>query len=157
MKLYRTLIATSAVICLATLLAGGVMAADEKSPEASPAASSAASPAASPGAQPAQSSSPGNKSFTLVAVMLGKSKFWMPATIIVEQGDHVKLTLRDEIEGMPNQHGFSIPDYNITELVTRGEPKTVEFTADKVGVFPFTCQVHPAHIGGQLEVHPKGQ
>ena len=33
-------------------------------------------------------------------------------------------------------------------------PNTVEFTADKVGVFPYSCQLHPAHVGGQLVVTP---
>jgi len=53
----------------------------------------------------------------------------------------------------PNQHGFKIGGgYNVEAVVTRGEPKTVEFVADKAGVFPITCQLHPAHVGGQLIV-----
>jgi plastocyanin len=39
--------------------------------------------------------------------------------------------------------------------VTRGEPKTVTFVADKAGVYPFICQLHAAHIGGSLIVEPK--
>ena len=31
---------------------------------------------------------------------------------------------------------------------------TVEFTAAKAGVFPIICQLHPAHVGGQLVVLP---
>src|SRR6266436_4349864 len=52
-----------------------------------------------------------------------------------------------EEPGADNKHGFTIPAYNITEVVTRDEPKTVSFVADKAGVFPFSCQLHPAHIG----------
>jgi len=96
------------------------------------------------------------KDFTLVAVMLGDSKFWMPSTIVVNEGDKVKLTLRNEIPGEANQHGFSIGEYHIEEVVTRGTPKTVEFVADKPGVFNYVCQMHPAHIGGQLIVRAKG-
>ncbi|HYA35036.1 MAG TPA: cupredoxin domain-containing protein [Candidatus Binataceae bacterium] len=95
------------------------------------------------------------KDFTLVAVMLGDSKFWLPSTIVVNEGDKVKLTLRNEIPGEANQHGFSIPEYHIEEVVTRGTPKTVEFVADKPGVFNYVCQMHPAHIGGQLIVRAK--
>ena len=28
----------------------------------------------------------------------------------------------------------------------------VEFTADKAGIFPINCQLHPAHVGGELVV-----
>ncbi|HUO05058.1 MAG TPA: cupredoxin domain-containing protein [Candidatus Binataceae bacterium] len=98
---------------------------------------------------------PGTKHFTLVAVEIDGAKFWLPSTITVDQGDKVKLTLKNNIPGASNQHGFSIPAYNVTTIVTRGTDTTVEFTADKPGVFPYICQLHPAHIGGQLEVEPK--
>ncbi len=95
------------------------------------------------------------KEFTLAAVIIDDAKFWLPSTIVVEEGDHVKLTLKNMAPGAVAEHGFAIPAYNIAEIVKRGEPKTVEFTADKAGVFPFICQLHPAHIGGQLIVHKK--
>ena len=95
------------------------------------------------------------KEFTLAAVIIDDAKFWLPSTIVVEEGDHVKLTLKNMAPGAVAEHGFAIPAYNITEVVERGKPKTVEFTADKVGVFPFICQLHPAHIGGQIIVHKK--
>ncbi|HEV2170908.1 MAG TPA: cupredoxin domain-containing protein, partial [Candidatus Binatus sp.] len=97
---------------------------------------------------------PGTRSFTLVSVEVDDAKIWLPSAIAVEQGDKVKLTLKNLIPGAVNQHGFSIPGYNITEIVTRGEPKTVTFVADKAGVFPFICQLHAAHIGGSLIVEP---
>ena len=62
--------------------------------------------------------------------------------------------LINKVPSDPNQHGFAIPAYNIAEIVNRGEDKTVEFTANKVGVFPIICQLHPAHVGGQLVVLP---
>jgi len=34
------------------------------------------------------------------------------------------------------------------------EPKQIEFTADKEGIFPIICQLHPAHVGGELVVLP---
>ncbi len=102
----------------------------------------------------AQGAASDQKSFTVAAEQINKNKFWLPSTITVNQGDKVKLTLKNDIEGADNTHGFSIPAYNVTEVVTRGEPKTVEFTADKPGVFPYICQLHPAHIGGELVVLP---
>jgi nitrosocyanin len=98
---------------------------------------------------------PGTKSFTLVSVEVDDAKIWLPSVIAVDQGDKVKLTLKNLVPGAVNQHGFTIPAYNVTEVVTRGEPKTVTFVADKAGVFQYSCQLHPAHIGGSLIVEPK--
>jgi nitrosocyanin len=98
---------------------------------------------------------PGTVSATLVSVEVDETKFWLPGTVVVHQGDKVKLNLKNQVPGASNQHGFTIPAYNITEVVTRGTPKTISFVADKLGVFPFSCQLHPAHVGGQLVVLPK--
>jgi plastocyanin len=104
---------------------------------------------------PPAADEPGTRSFTMVSVEADDAKIWLPSVIAVEQGDKVKLTLKNLVPGAVNQHGFTIPGYNITEVVTRGVPKTVTFVADKAGVFPFSCQLHPAHIGGSLIVEPK--
>lgn len=98
---------------------------------------------------------PGTRSFKLVSVEVDGTKFWLPSVIAVEQGDKVKLTLENAVPGASNQHGFTIPDYNITEVVTRGTPKVITFVADKPGVFQYSCQLHPAHVGGSLIVEPK--
>ncbi|HKN12205.1 MAG TPA: cupredoxin domain-containing protein [Candidatus Binatus sp.] len=113
-----------------------------------------AAPSAAAAPAPAMEE-PGTRSFTLVSVEVDDAKIWLPSVIAVEQGDKVKLTLKNLVPGAVNQHGFTIPAYNITEVVTRGEPKTITFVADKAGVFPFSCQLHPAHIGGSLIVEPK--
>jgi len=110
---------------------------------------------AAPSAAAAPAEEPGTRSFTLVSVEVDGTKFWLPSAIAVEQGDKVKLTLINNVPGASNQHGFTIPAYNITEVVTRGVPKTITFTADKPGPFPYSCQLHPAHIGGSLIVEPK--
>lgn len=111
---------------------------------------------AAPAAAPAPAmEEPGTRSFTMVSIEDDGAKIWLPSVIAVEQGDKVKLTLKNLVPGAENQHGFTIPAYNITEVVTRGEPKTVTFVADKAGVFPFFCQLHPGHIGGSLIVEPK--
>jgi plastocyanin len=104
---------------------------------------------------PPSADEPGTRSFTMVSVEADDAKIWLPSVIAVEQGDKVKLTLKNLVPGAVNQHGFTIPAFNVTEVVTRGEPKTVTFVADKAGVFPFSCQLHPAHIGGSLIVEPK--
>ena len=93
-------------------------------------------------------------SFTVVNIEYEGSKVWTPATLVVKKGTLVKLKLINNVPSDPNQHGFAIPAYNIAEVVTRGEPKTLEFKADKDGIFPINCQLHPAHVGGQLVVLP---
>ena len=93
-------------------------------------------------------------SFTVVNIEYEGSKVWTPGTLVVKKGTLVKLKLVNKVPSDPNQHGFAIPAYNIAEIVTRGEDKSVEFKADKEGIFPIICQLHPAHVGGELVVLP---
>ena len=103
-------------------------------------------------AAPAASTADVNQ--TLVSVEIEGSKFWLPGTVVAKQGQTVRLTLINKVQSDPNQHGFSIPAFKVAEVVGRGETKTVTFKADKAGVFPMICQLHPAHVGGQLVVLP---
>ena len=136
----------------ATLILGTVAAAFSSSARAQGAA-----PAAAPSTSTAGSSevAPGERKFTLVAEQLGDTKFWLPSTIVAEPGDKVTLVLKNEVPGTAVTHGFELPAYHISEIVTRGEkPKVVHFTVDKPGVYPYYCQLHPGHVGGQLLVEP---
>jgi cytochrome c oxidase subunit II len=58
-----------------------------------------------------------------------------PAVITVKQGEHVKLT----ITALDHDHGFKIDAFHIDQLLKKGEPTTIEFTADTTGTFPFQC------------------
>jgi nitrosocyanin len=91
-------------------------------------------------------------SMTFVNVEYEKTKIWLPGTIVAKKGAKVSLKLINNVPSDPAEHGFAIPAYNIAEVVKRGETKTVEFTADKAGIFPLTCHLHPAHVAGQLVV-----
>lgn len=95
---------------------------------------------------------PAGVNLTIVNVEYEKTKLWLPGTIVAPKGAKVTLKLINNVPTDPAEHGFAIPAYNIAEVVKRGETKTVEFTADKAGVFPITCHLHPAHVGGQLVV-----
>ena len=90
--------------------------------------------------------------FTVAAFEYEGTKIWLPSTLIVHKGDRVKIKLINNVKGDRNQHGFRIAAFNVETIVTRGEPQSVEFVADKAGVFPTACQLHPAHIGGQILV-----
>jgi nitrosocyanin len=79
-------------------------------------------------------------------------KQWLPGTIVVKKGDDVTLNL---INNTPSgDHGFFIPDYKITKVVSKGKKEVVTFKADRDGIFTMKCQLHPAHVGGQLVVLP---
>lgn len=60
-----------------------------------------------------------------------------PNTITVKKGDKVKLIITSQ----DVTHSFSLPGYNINVQLSSGTPMIVEFTADKVGEFPFRCSV----------------
>jgi heme/copper-type cytochrome/quinol oxidase subunit 2 len=95
---------------------------------------------------------PAPVSATIVNVEYEGTKIWLPGTIIVPKGAKVTLKLVNNVPSEPAQHGFAIPAYDIALAVDRGTLGTVEFTAARAGVFPITCHLHPAHVGGQLVV-----
>src|SRR5215470_6171990 len=78
-------------------------------------------------------------------------KIWEPPTLVVKKGDVVKLKLINKLE---QEHGYRIAEFKIEKVVPGGQADTVEFTADREGIFTIDCQLHPAHIQGQLVVLP---
>lgn len=58
-----------------------------------------------------------------------------PAVITVKQDEHVKMV----ITALDHDHGFKIDAFHIDQLLKKGEPTTIEFTADTTGTFPFQC------------------
>ena len=100
-----------------------------------------------------QTAAAATQEIRVIAIENAGVKFWLPSTIVVHKGDTVKLNLENKIlDKAGNVHGFEIPDYKIMEVVESGKPKVVEFKADKAGIFTMKCQLHPAHMGGQLVV-----
>ncbi len=58
-----------------------------------------------------------------------------PNVITVKQGEQVKLV----ITATDRDHGFKCDAFGINQKLKKGAPATVEFTANKVGTFPFHC------------------
>src|SRR5438045_9782707 len=58
-----------------------------------------------------------------------------PNVITVKKGDHVKLI----ITALDRDHGLKLEAFNINQKLKKGDPATIEFTADKAGTFPFQC------------------
>jgi nitrosocyanin len=90
--------------------------------------------------------------FTVANVEFEGTKLFVPATLVVHKGDRVKIKVLNNIQSEPPNHGFAIAEFKVEEVVNRGEEKTVEFTADKAGIFSIKCHLHPAHVHGQLVV-----
>jgi heme/copper-type cytochrome/quinol oxidase subunit 2 len=90
-----------------------------------------------------------SKKFTLINVLLDGTKIWLPSSVMVNVDDEVELTLIDKLD---EPHGFKIEDFGVEELVQPKAQTTVKFTAAKSGVHGFGCQMHPAHIGGQIVI-----
>ncbi len=90
--------------------------------------------------------------FTVANIEFEGTKMFVPATLVVHKGDRVKIKVLNNIQSEPPNHGFAISDFKVEEVVNRGEDKTVEFTADKAGIFDIKCHLHPAHVHGQLIV-----
>ena len=99
----------------------------------------------------ASNSRAAEKSFRLYTVEISGVKFWIPSTIVVKKGDSVRIEAVTKLEGAAATHGLSIPDLKIQEIIDN-KARVLTFTADKAGVFPISCHLHPPHVGSQLVV-----
>lgn len=77
----------------------------------------------------------------------GKVEVWMtairshfnPEHISVNKGDQVVLHITSLERARDATHGFGIDGYNVNLSLEPGESQTVEFVADKAGVYPYYC------------------
>jgi cytochrome c oxidase subunit II len=94
-------------------------------------------PVVPPGAGQIQPTGQAASPKTVEINMTARDFEFTPSTITVHQGDRVILHL----ESLDVEHGFGIREYDINEQLPVGQPKTVEFVADKAGTFTFRCTV----------------
>jgi len=76
-------------------------------------------------------------------------KIWEPASVVAKKGDTVNLKL---INRHADEHGYEIAAFAVKEVVEGNKSKDVSFKADKSGIFPIKCHLHPAHVVGQLVI-----
>lgn len=94
------------------------------------------------------------RNFSIANIEYKGSKMWIPGTLIAKKGETVKIKLTNNTPS--GKHGFAIDAVGVkVEVAGDGQPATVEFKAAEAGLFPIYCQLHPAHIGGQLLVLEK--
>jgi nitrosocyanin len=92
------------------------------------------------------------REFKSVNIEIKGNKIWTPSFFVVKKGDRVKITL---INAASAVHAFAIEGYPVDVQVNNADgdnTKTVEFTADKAGIFRVLCSMHAGHVGGQLLV-----
>lgn len=92
------------------------------------------------------------KKLTLINVRLEGVKIWLPSSLVVRPGEEVELTLVNKLD---DPHGFKLEAFGIEEVVQPNAQTTVKFTAAKAGAHHYICQMHPAHLGGNLLVLDK--
>jgi nitrous-oxide reductase len=78
----------------------------------------------------------------------------------VNQGDKVVVHITNIEQTTDELHGFGLVDYNLNIVIDPGETKTVEFVADKAGVYPYYCTnfcsaLHQ-EMQGYMLVKPRG-
>lgn len=82
-----------------------------------------------------------------------------PEHIKVKEGDNVTIHITNIERARDATHGFAIDGYNINLSLEPGESDTVEFVADKPGVYPFYCTEFCSalhlEMAGYLLVEPK--
>lgn len=76
-------------------------------------------------------------------------KVWVPESIFAKKGDTVELRLINKLDA---EHGYKIEAFGVEKVVAAQAAETVTFKADKAGIFPISCQLHPPHVAGQLVV-----
>ncbi len=67
--------------------------------------------------------------------MTAKKYQFDPNVVTVKKGEHVKLV----ITALDRDHGFKLEAFGINQKLKKGDPATIEFTADKTGTFQFQC------------------
>jgi len=71
-------------------------------------------------------------------IMTAKNYEFDPSVITVKKGEKVRLI----ITATDRDHGIKIEGYDINQELKKGDPTTIEFTADKAGTFEFKCSVY---------------
>lgn len=76
---------------------------------------------------------------TVEVFMTAIRSHYEPEIVEVNKGDRVVLNLTNLERTYDATHGFALPGYNITSSIEAGETVTLDFVADKEGVYSFYC------------------
>ena len=79
--------------------------------------------------------------------MTAKNFEFDPSEIKVKKGEKVRLI----ITAASHDHGFKLDAFGINQVLKKGDPATIESTADKAGTFEFKCSVYCGHGHGKMK------
>jgi nitrous oxide reductase apoprotein len=90
--------------------------------------------------------------------MVSQRSQYFPDKIEARAGDEVTIHLTNVEQVSDMIHGFGVAEHNMNVVVTPGQTKTMKFTVDETGVYPFYCTnfcsaLHQ-EMQGYLEVEP---
>jgi plastocyanin len=79
---------------------------------------------------------------------------WLPGTMTFSLGEKVRLHLFNYDKLTPEGHGFAMPGIlNRPIFLAPTADQTIEFTADKPGIYRYFCHIHgDIHLGGEIVV-----
>ena len=75
---------------------------------------------------------------TIEIAMTAKQYEFDPSVINAKMGDTIVI----KITSLDVEHGFSLPEFGVNEVISPGEHKTITFKANKQGEFTFRCSVY---------------
>jgi heme/copper-type cytochrome/quinol oxidase subunit 2 len=73
-----------------------------------------------------------------------------PTKLAVHKGHNVEIKVTNTAKD--KQHGFSIDDFGVKQVIDPGKTSTVKFKASKAGTYRVYCQIHPTHGASELTV-----
>ncbi len=131
-------------LVLAVILVSGCAGSQRESQSSQPSGSSVSSPGESLGG--------GTKTIPITI----DHTTYLPSTITVNQGDHVKLLVNTGVGTSRHKHGIAIDEYGINQAIQtedKNSPTVIEFDATKAGTFTIYCGTCKDGIFGND--HPK--
>ena len=79
--------------------------------------------------------------------MTAKNYDFDPGVITVKKGEKVRLI----ITATDRDHGIKLKDFDIDQVLKKGDPTIIEFTASKAGTFEFKCSVYCGRGHGKMK------
>ena len=73
-----------------------------------------------------------------------------PVKLAAHKGHNVEIKVTNTAKD--KQHGFSIDEFGVKQVIDQGKTTTVKFKANKAGTFTVYCQLHPTHGKSELTV-----
>ena len=89
------------------------------------------------------------KTFTITNKLVNKAKVWIPEFKTIKAGEVVQFNLVNTLDA---PHGFEIVGITKGVIVPPKKSTTISLTTPKNEVLAFKCHMHPAHIGGVIQI-----